>query len=283
VDNDLIVGWDQVWAVPLDGGPSHTLGTGAVSVPGVEAGTVWLYDYKNFTRAWQVDLAGNTLHQVPLSGSYPVTGVAGGLLVARAASTVIVDAHTAATRPFGTGATDVGRADVGDVHGSKVVWNEPGTTRIHVTDVTTGSDRLLMQPPASGAVNVANVRFSPDGTQVAVPVGTTLFTVDVTDGKWRNLGAWPGGYPSVTWTPDGSQILAAVSSGTPTATELIRYDLHTGQREEVTLPVDGIGSTLAMRFSEASALLQAPLVAASSCPTPMIQPSGRTAPCRFAF
>ena len=88
----FIVGWDPVWAVPLDGSASRLLGEGAVSVPAVEPGTVWLYDYKTMTRAWQVDLFGRTLHEVPLGGAFPWTGVAGGLVVGHADTMTIIDA-----------------------------------------------------------------------------------------------------------------------------------------------------------------------------------------------
>ena len=41
-DDSLIVGWGEVFAAPLDGGPSVSLGEATLAVPASEPGRVWL-------------------------------------------------------------------------------------------------------------------------------------------------------------------------------------------------------------------------------------------------
>src|SRR3954451_21529284 len=47
VNNDVLVGWGEVFAAPLAGGPSRSLGQATVYLPATEPDRVWLSEYPN--------------------------------------------------------------------------------------------------------------------------------------------------------------------------------------------------------------------------------------------
>jgi len=269
IRDDLIVAWGEVRAVPLDGGPARSLSDrDVVFIPAAEPGTLWLYEYNPLGLAWQVDPDGRVLHEVDLHGDdHPVRGVLGGLLLQ---SGTVVDARTGEHRPLLTGTFEVG-----DVLGSKVLWNPAGTATVHLTDVSTGTDR---------SYNVRPVRspglFSPDGSRFASVVDGGVAIVTTGTGAqhrvWTDLRD-----PQVAWSPDGSQLFVVGASYMRDRTTVVRVDVRTSKVEQIELPFGGLMMPLTLRPAEASAMLESPLGSPRRCQPPTVQPTGRTGPCGF--
>jgi hypothetical protein len=273
VGNELIVGWGDVHAVPLDGGPARLLSPkDVVYVPAAEPNTVWLFDYDQLGLAWQVDLAGKVLHEVHISG-FPLRGVAGGLLTE---PNVIVDSTTGASRSISSG-----RIEVGDVLGSKLLWSTPGTTQVHVTDVTTAEDRVFDLGPEVN-VMVGGGRFSPDGRWVAVPDSREVMVFDIRTGARRTVGTRLP-HPSLAWAPDSSQLFLTGNSYTKETTSLLRFDVRAGTSEAVDLPFGGALTTIALPSTAVTALLRAPRRTPAACRPPSVMPRGRIPACAFTF
>ncbi|MEA2973731.1 MAG: hypothetical protein QOG82_2189, partial [Actinomycetota bacterium] len=82
--DSLIVGWGEVFAAPLDGGPSVSLGEATIAQPAAEPGRVWLATWAGGSvgsgtlTMRLVDLQGHVEHT--LVGEGTALGVAGGVM-----------------------------------------------------------------------------------------------------------------------------------------------------------------------------------------------------------
>lgn len=272
VDNDLIVGWGEVRAVPLNGGPSTLLARDAVYVPAVEPGTVWLFDYEHLTHAWQIDLDGRVLHDVPVS-TYPIRGVAGGILVEPA---TVIDARTGAKRTLAAG-----NIETGDALGSKLLWHEPGAQDVHVTDITADTDRTYR---LGDGIEVLTARFAPDATRAAIHVGDQIVLLDLGTGTTTKIVDTADldtsdPYPAMAWSPDGRQLFI-IGRGGSDSTAVVRYD---GAVERIKVPFGGLNTLQAIPRSDTTPMLRPTIAESAACPPPSVMPSNRTAPCAFRF
>ena len=101
--NDLIVGWDGVYADPVNGGSSRLLGNGTISVPAADPGDVWLVTYpagrvgpgpltvEEVTTDDRTVVPATTLTSPP---GYPIVGVPGGIAFQSSAGLALWDAAT---------------------------------------------------------------------------------------------------------------------------------------------------------------------------------------------
>ena len=276
VDDSFVVGWGEVVAVPLHGGKGTVLSTDAVYYAAAEPGTVWLTDYNRWTHAWQVDLRGRVLHDVALDGhSYPVRGVLGGLAVqGNDASVTIVDATTGARRPLGPSAW------ITDVRGPDVLWNQGGTTVLHLTNAESSADRTF----EVGPVQSGGATLSPDGHTIAVHASGAIRLVDVATGVQRPLLATEDA-ATFAWSPDSRQLFFGSGSYQQESTTLHRYDARTDEVTTVDLPFGGLVSIGLQTLTPADArvVFRSRLGPASACQPPTVMPSTRTGPCGFRF
>ena len=176
VDNDVVVGWGDVYAAPLSGAPAKKLGTG-VFVPAVEPGAVWLTSYgKVQTRTERlVDMNGRVIVEGPApiqsgsSSSVPaITGIPGGLVLQTPTGLDIWDARTARiTRHLGTTAGSAAPA-----FGSLLAWCDQCNRSLELTDLASGITRSIALTLDGASLDLSHFVFSPDGTQLAIP--TTL-------------------------------------------------------------------------------------------------------------
>jgi hypothetical protein len=60
--------------------------------------------------------------------------------------------------------------NLGPAYGNLIAWRDAGCRSIHITDVSTGSDKTVEPPDGWAAFDVWAGAFSPDGTTIAVPV-----------------------------------------------------------------------------------------------------------------
>src|SRR5690242_17707455 len=57
VANRLVVGWGQIWAVPLSGAKPYEIDEATVAIPATEPDLIWLYDYPGQVPAGQQTVA----------------------------------------------------------------------------------------------------------------------------------------------------------------------------------------------------------------------------------
>jgi hypothetical protein len=68
--------------------------------------------------------------------------------------------------------------NLGPAYGNLIAWCDAGCRSVHITDVSTGSDRTVEPPDGWSAFDVSAGAFSPDGTTIAVPLRHNIATGD---------------------------------------------------------------------------------------------------------
>jgi hypothetical protein len=68
--------------------------------------------------------------------------------------------------------------NLGPAYGNLIAWCDAGCRSVHITDVSTGSDKTVEPPDGWSAFDVWAGAFSPDGTTIAVPVRRNIATGD---------------------------------------------------------------------------------------------------------
>jgi hypothetical protein len=277
----LIVGWDGVWAAPIDGGPRRRLGRATVAIPAADPDQVWLSWYPGRrigaggpTYAL-VDVATGDDLVVRRGPPDPATlGVPGGLALQSPRGIEIWDAERdRVVRRLGHEP-----AFPNAVSGSLLAWCDGPCTDLHLTDLTSGEDRLLDHPDGSPAWNGYSGAFSPDGRQLATWAGSEAVLVDVETGAVEVVGRGRQPYGSVAWSPDGSALYWSTPRGL--GSQVGRVDPATGEVETVDVDVRS-GDLVVLDAADAQGLLVDPTGPAEDCPAPRVQPSGRGAPCAF--
>ena len=156
VGNSLVVGWGDVYAAPLDGGPSKLLGHATYYVPAADAGAVWLIDYsggaigQGTSTFREVDRAGRVLVETPgpdASLGYPAIGIPGGIAFETEQGVALWNAASGqVTATLGS----VPRLPtfVSDSHGDLLAWCETTCDLFHVTRLApSGPVDLPILPP----------------------------------------------------------------------------------------------------------------------------------------
>jgi len=104
---------------------------------------------------------------------------------------------------------------------------------------------------------IYSVKWSPDGSQLAVSHSTTTFDwrvslIDKTGRKLRQLG--PGG-PGVTWRRDGKALLVAHRPPGEATSAIYEYDLDTSHMRQVSFPPTGSWGDIAVSVDETGSRL----------------------------
>lgn len=299
---DLIVGWGQVYAAPLAGGPSVLLDGSAISFPAVEPGRVWLVTYpggatgEGPATVWEVTTAGRTIIPAKTPGlnvGYPVVGTPGGMAFENTNGVISMwDATTGAvTQTVGSGQTEMGLPDA-----SNFAWCDGTCAELHVTAFG-GGDRPVALPAGLSKWEAYTSQFSPDGRYLAVvaagpgPSGNTqagaVIIVDTATGMSQVVSRGVLATASVTWAPDGSRLFfASLPATAPTTPEVIigEFDQNAGRTETATVPAAVEDDVLALPRHDASALIATHLGSAGDCQTPLdASPGNSDGLCGYRF
>ena len=238
VDNDVVVGWGDVYAAPLSGAPAKKLGTG-VFVPAVEPGAVWLTSYGKVQTPTErlVDMNGRVIMEGPTpiqSGSSSsvsaITGIPGGLVLQTPTGLDIWDARTARiTRHLGTTAGSAAPA-----FGSLLAWCDQCNQSLELSDLASGVTRSIALKLDGASLDLSHFVFSPDGTQLAIPTsldaaaptGPTakVLIVNVSTGQVTNQIDSRERYASIAWSPDSQRIYITAMFG---GGEILVHDQRT--------------------------------------------------------
>ena len=265
--NALVVGWGDVWANAIAGGPPRLLGPVVTYVPAAEPGAVWLVDYpggrigQGTPTLREETVTGSVLRTEigpPPSSGVPIVGIAGGLAFQTSTGIALWDAdrHTF-TRHLGTRPGFIGNAANG-----RLAWCEGICTSLHVTDVA-GADHTFASPQLGRVIEPETVRLSPDGRYVALittrmGLGTanqrgTMDVVDTRTGQVdlvrRGVSVWS----TMTWTSDSSRLFYA--SDTSSDMTVGEFQVRSQRAESSRVPTQNAEPFVVVDRSEAKALL----------------------------
>jgi hypothetical protein len=298
VGDDFVAGWGKVRATPISGGSSLLLGSG-VFVPATEQGAVWLTAYGKVQTSSErlVDMNGGTLQQgkVP-PGPGPgygiaLTGIPGGLVLPTATGLDIWDARSGRiTRHLGTSTGSAAPA-----FGSMLAWCDQCTHTLELTDLRTGITRSTAVATSGGSLTLDRQVFSPDGTELAVPISpdggapagasTKIVFVDATTGTITDQIDTHSPYASIAWSSDSQRLYVAASNGT-SGGEILVHDVGTGTTRDLgSIPPGGIDLSGALNYKDAALLPRATIGPASKCPTDQFSrsPNSYGKPCGYHF
>jgi hypothetical protein len=250
----VVVGWGDVWATPVAGGPPRHLGSVVTFVPAAERGAVWLVDYpggrigEGTPTLTEVTVTGQVLRREagpPPAAGVPTVGIPGGLAFETGDGVALWDASSGSfVRRLGEAAGFIGDAAAGEL-----AWCEGMCATLHVTGVTgpNGPDRTFGVPGA-GAVYLARTpRLSPDGRYVAVltthPGVMTagqrgsLDVVDVQTGAVVTVRRAISVWSTFSWAATGDRLFfAAARAG---GMRIGQFDARTDVTELAPAPVPG--------------------------------------------
>jgi hypothetical protein len=289
--NSLIVGWNDVYAAPLDGGRSRRLGHATYSVPADGPGRVWLVDWSGSaigvgtSTLREVDLAGHVLAQgagPDASTGTVASGVPGGVALETRSGV----AYWNVDQRVITGRDGSGPAFVSDARAGRIVWCEGPCSSLVVHEFG-GTPPFVVIPAPSllKAFDARNARLSPDGTLLAASGGGDIVVFDTRTGRQQvAIGTFTGSsQPSLRWSADGRRLFFNSDSYMKDTTEIGEFIVATTTVHVATVPFGGLESGVALSQRDARALLRAPLARASTCTPPLVEPSRRTRPCGFRF
>ncbi|MEA2236317.1 MAG: eukaryotic-like serine/threonine-protein kinase [Thermoanaerobaculia bacterium] len=112
---------------------------------------------------------------------------------------------------------------------------EKGESRLLITARDGSHERVLASLP--GPEGALSPSWSPDGTQIAVPHGHTLFTIDVNTGAKKSVPiVAPGTIRDITWTTNDTLLVSAFDERLAGHWQLLRVDL--GSRTVANLTDD---------------------------------------------
>jgi hypothetical protein len=272
VADRLIVGWGQIWAVPLSGAAPYKVGDATVAIPATEPDLVWLYDYPGEVPARQQPITfadsrrtNSHLFEGPTlaGGGGPIIGVAKQLAYQTSDGIKIWDATRGGRVALSLGS---GNATVGDSAGAILSWCNDRCRTLHFTDVDTGNDTAVPLPNGVTAVDMGRSHFSPNSNLLAVPMASGVVLADI-GGHRATLvidDARFGAYPNITWSPAGDQLY--VASGNM----LGRYDVASGKFDVVKLDQTLGGAFVSAQNEEVHALVTAPTALPTDCTSPPV-------------
>lgn len=284
----LVVGWGEIYAAPLSGGPSRLIDEATIYFPAAEPGEVWTLDYpgggigSGSATLRRVDLSGDVLfasNEFETDRYEPLVGVPGGIAVATSDGIAIWNAETATIG----GTYGSGRPASASSNGKQLAW----------CGDTCDDLRLVELPMAGGPtpqhVNAAAAApaFSPDGRQLAFlepgGAGSNLIIKDIQTREQTSVATGLDQHGKVQWASDGRQLFYA-SDVPGQVLALGRYDAEAGTWEEEQILVSGGRGLVALDRSAANAFLPEQPGELRDCRAPGVYPSGRSGPpCGFGF
>jgi hypothetical protein len=267
----------EVLAIPIDGGPTVSLGRASRALGAAEHGRVWLVDNGIPERVRQVDLQGQVLAEgdSPSGSVRPVIAVPGGLvyLVNQGGSSgaLVWDSATGRTSVLGSDAFAVA-----DSSHDTIAWRND-LASIHFTNIATDQETVL-RAPAESQMIFGTGQFSADGKWFAAGVsdhapGTNTTTnpriavIEVRTASIRtvtcgDLGA-SGIY--VAWSPDSQRLYCTTKSNGKASTTVGGYSLDHGAMHTMTMPFGELFGFVVMTEADAQALLDARIVDIEEC------------------
>lgn len=285
----LIVGWGDIYATPLEGGPAKKVADATIYIPASEPGEVW-------TLAWEggrIGAGGATLERVRVDGTVtftsttfdaaalePMIGVPGGLAVNTREGLAVWDADTGTVGPV----LGRGRATSATSDGRALAWCEGGCREYHVAP-------LAHTGPATAphvAPGAQRITFSSDGTRLGVLRASgdraDLVVARPETGEKAVVASDLDPSAALVWAADGRQLFYAENSYVEASQRIGRYDTSTGRWEIHEVPVgDGL-APIALGRSQARSFFSDRLVPARECRgAGGSYPSGRQGVCSFAF
>jgi hypothetical protein len=262
VDDQLVVGWGEIYAAPLDGGPSTLIDSATIFIPAAEPGEVWTVDYpggrigqgraeiRRVTMDGVVAFSAGTLDTDRYS---PLYGVPGGLVVRGPEGLAIWNATTGRlSDPIGPATPVISIAS----DGTHLAWCDDTCADPRVVDLEhTGP------PTAPAGASGQRLALSPDGNHLAVLRPTTdgraeLVVTDVTTGDETRVATTPlRDSASLQWANDGHQLFHATDLYGSKRTTLGRYDLATGAWQSVELDLGDNLTFVPIPHDQATGLL----------------------------
>jgi hypothetical protein len=243
VGEDLLVGWGEIFATPIDGAaPPRSIGVATTYVPAVEPDRVWLSDYPSdkppMLQLVEVSTA-RVIAKVPspsTGDAFVATGIPGGVALSTPSGIDLwqlgeqqVVAHL--------GSPGDGPGTVLDTRGTRIAWCTSGACQaVRVTDLADPRHPHDVFTASISGGNVFSARLSPDGTALATVSsrdGTGHVIVSTVDGD-RELTT-SAQYSHVQWSDDGRRLYFtedAVVKG-DTTIGLWRVDTDTIERADV--------------------------------------------------
>ena len=203
------------------------IGKGWITLPDQNPDAVWLgildhhddpYEAR-LSAVREVDLDGHVLRSMrPPNGQYPVEAVDDGLLFQNASHLRL---WSFATRRF---TTRLPGAFPADVAGSTVASCQDPCRTYTITDLRTGSAQHIAPPTGYHWTGGYNGQFSPDATELALPIANTappgradaLALVNLTSGTAQVI---PGSetvepnYQAMTWATTGHKLFFTTKTG----------------------------------------------------------------------
>lgn len=281
----LVVGWGEIYASPLAGGPSKKIADATIYLPASEDGEVW-------TLTWEGGRIGSgsaILRRVQIDGTTvfestsfdpavlePVQGVPGGLLVNSPEGVVVWDANTETTGPV----LGPGRAVIATTDGQTVAWCADSCNEIHTASLQRKGAPTAAY--ASGAQQI--VLLSGGNLAVLRPDGELTLTSLSTSTEGEVVARGLDALGTLVRSHDGKQLFYTENSYGASSMRVGRYSLESLQWEIETLPIgDGLAA-IAVTRDEARSFFAEHLVSERECPGPGgTYPSRRDNVCTFAF
>ena len=288
--NHVVVGWGEIYAQPLRGGPSTKIDDATIYVPAAEAGGVW-------TITWdgeRIGVGSAVVRRVTVDGQitftsrsldaatdFPLLGVPGGLAVSTADGVAVWDAATGQIGRFRVSGPATSVAS----NGRSLAWCEVSCAKVHVVPLPrTGP------PTAPHAALSQEIALSNDGRRLAFlrPVtgdGSALVIRDLRSGEESTVATGLSRYGSITWSSDSTQLFSSEYSKGQSAMRLGRYSVTSGTWEETRVSVGGaIRGLVAIPSADASTFFSATVGEPGACPPAGFSyPSGRHGVCSFHF
>lgn len=283
--DNLVVGWGEIYASPLDGGSSKKIADAGTHLPASEDGEVW-------TLTWEGGRIGSgsaILRRVRIDGTTvfestsfdpailePVMGVPGGLLVNSPEGVAVWDANTETTGPV----LGPGRAVTATTDGQTVAWCADSCHETH-----TASLQRKGAPTAAHASGVQQIVLLSGGNLAVLrPNGELTLTSSSTSTEGKVVARGLDARGALVRSHDGEQLFYTESSDGASSMRVGRYDMESHQWEIETLPIgDGL-TAIAVTRDEAQSFFAEHLVSERECPgAGGTYPSGRDTVCTFAF
>jgi hypothetical protein len=252
VDGRLIVGWGEIYAVDVRSGESALVGKATAYVPAAEPERLWMIDYsggrigEGTLRAWQVSTSGDALIspvEIKTDG-VPEMGVPSGLAIETESGISLWDATLGEVGdPLGPSAGFV--SDVTMWSGSALAWCEDLCGRLHITEMPSGADQVVIHPDGEEIRFIArSARFSADGRYLAAPTKNGDVVVHDRDtGRSHVAFRLPASNSAtVDWVQSGHVLFASTILENGVTSRIAHHRIEGGLTETVDVSVT-VGQT----------------------------------------